>query len=225
MLIEWCGNSYFIFHSEKGVVLAIDPHDGGSLGLPKCRRDADYVLVTHNHFDHNAVDEAKGKRTREVLLWRTGEVNLGNIKVTGYRFYHDKAGGSLRGSVVSYKVLIDGMKLIHMSDIGHIPPEASLEPLKNSDVLIIPVGGVTTIDAAEACKLIEILKSKVVIPAHFWMPGMTVPYDPLDRFLSISKARRLRVDGGSLKLTKDFLPERTTVVIFEKTATGAKSVP
>ncbi len=224
MLIEWCGNSYFVLHSNKGVVIALDPHDGGSLGLPKCKREADYILITHNHFDHNAVEEASSKNTKEIVRWKTGEFILtSDINVAGYKFYHDKAGGSLRGSVVAYKIFIDNLTITHMSDIGHIPPESSLKPIKESDILILPVGGVTTIDALEAWKLIELLRPKMAIPDHFWIPGMTVPYDPLEKFLSISKARRLRIEKGSLNISQSSLPEKTSIVIFEETASGART--
>jgi L-ascorbate metabolism protein UlaG (beta-lactamase superfamily) len=224
MILEWCGNSYVVLRLSDGKTIAIDPHDGGSLGLPKCRREADYILVTHNHFDHNAIEVAMARRTR-VVRWRTGEFNLeGDVKVQGYRYYHDKAGGSLRGDVVAYKIVTENMTLGHLSDIGHIPPEEALSPFKDIDVLMVPVGGVTTVDAHEAWKLIEMLKPKLVIPLHFWMPGMTVPYDPLDRFLSISRARRLRVEEGRLEVNKDLLPEKTTIVVFERTATGARTL-
>ncbi len=220
--LEWCGNSYVILSFDNGIKIAIDPHDGGSIGLPQCRRETDYVLVTHNHFDHNAVEMASGNRTA-VIRWRTGEFDVGGVRVEGYTFYHDKAGGSLRGTVTAYKIYREGISIVHLSDIGHIPPKEALKPFENVDVLLIPVGGVITIDAYEACKIISTIKPKLVIPIHFWMPGMTLPLDPLEIFLSVSKLRRLRIDKGYLNIDEISIPERTSVIIFERTVTGART--
>jgi L-ascorbate metabolism protein UlaG (beta-lactamase superfamily) len=79
------------------------------------------VLVTHNHFDHNAVEVASGPSTK-VVKWRAGEV-LDAPLIRGFKFYHDKASGRLRGTVVAYLIEVDGVRILHLSDIGHIPPK------------------------------------------------------------------------------------------------------
>ncbi|MEB3805908.1 MAG: MBL fold metallo-hydrolase [Desulfurococcales archaeon] len=208
--IRWHGHSYFTVKHE-GYTIALDPHDGGSLNLPETRVAADAVLVTHNHYDHNAVEMVTTKR---VVKWRRGEFELGPLLVRGLPSYHDKSRGQLRGDNTIYIVDASGLKLAHLGDIGHLPGEDLLEKLRGMHIIMIPVGGVYTIDAHEAWELIQLVEPPLVIPMHFWTPYSTLPLDPLDRFLSISKARRLRLENRLLKITRDELPEKTTVVVM-----------
>ncbi|GAB6148544.1 MBL fold metallo-hydrolase [Stetteria hydrogenophila] len=208
--ITWCGHSYFIIEHSGGSI-AIDPHDGGSVGVETCRYEADVVLVSHNHFDHNAVEVAAGPKSR-VVKWRTGEVSR-NPRITGFKFYHDKASGRLRGSVVAYLVEVDGVRILHLSDIGHVPPDEALKPLGEIDVLLVPVGGVYTIDANEAWEVIQKLKPRIAIPMHYWVEGVILPLDPLERFLNVIKAPRERLDSSWLEVTRQSLPEKTHVII------------
>lgn len=210
--VEWCGHSYLLVRWH-GATIAVDPHDGGSVGVETCKVKADYVLVTHDHFDHNAVTVASGPGTR-VVKWRTGSFKLGEgVSVEGYRFYHDKASGRLRGTVVAYKVEVGGVRVVHLSDIGHVPPREALEPLRGADLLAVPVGGVYTIDAVEAVDLVEALQPRLVLPIHYWVEGVILPLDPLDRFLSHSRFRRARLDGRTVPLEPGGAEGRPTILI------------
>ncbi len=216
--IEWCGHSYLVIRPPGGPVIAIDPHDGGSVGLPECRVKADYTLITHGHFDHNAHEMSGGK----VIIQRYGEFTLGPVRVTGLRFHHDRAGGSLRGDTAAYILDLGGIRIAHMGDIGHVPPPEALRPLEGVDLLALPVGGVYTIDAIEANIIVEMARPKLVLPLHFWIPGMTLPLDPPERFLQSSRLRRYRVEGGSFEVEPGLPEGRPTVVILERTATGRR---
>ncbi len=208
--IRWCGHSYFIIEHSKGSI-AIDPHDGGSIGVTTCRYQADIVLVTHNHFDHNAVEVASGPGTR-VVKWKTGEV-IRDPNVRGFMFYHDKSSGRLRGSVVAYLIDVDEVRILHLSDIGHIPPKEAIESIGKVDVLLVPVGGVYTIDANEAWELIQLVKPKIAVPMHYWVEGVILPLDPLERFLNVIKAPRERLEDSEFEVTRHSLPERTHVFL------------
>lgn len=208
--VEWCGHSYFIIEYSGGSI-AVDPHDGGSVGVATCRRQADIVLVTHDHFDHNAVEVASGPKSR-VVKWRTGEVSERPL-IRGFKFYHDKASGKLRGAVTAYLIEVDGVRILHMSDIGHLPPSEALESIGDVDVLMVPVGGVYTIDAVEAWELVQALKPRIAVPMHYWVEGVILPLDPLERFLNVIKAPRERLDTNTFEVTPHSLPERTHVLI------------
>ncbi len=219
--VEWCGHSYLVVKVEGGPVIALDPHDGGSIGLPECRVNADYTLITHTHFDHNAKEMSGGT----VIVKRLGEFRVGDVKVAGYKFYHDKASGALRGDTAAYIIEVDGIRIAHMGDIGHVPPIGMLTPFEGVDILALPVGGVYTIDALEANTIVELVKPKLVIPLHFWMPGVTLPLDTLDRFLNTSKSRRLRLEKAVVELEGPPSVERTTIIIPSKTVSGARVLP
>ncbi|MCE4601416.1 MAG: MBL fold metallo-hydrolase [Desulfurococcales archaeon] len=210
MEIRWYGHSYFAL-KYKGYTIALDPHDGGSLNLPETRIAADAVLVTHNHYDHNAVEMVTAEK---VVKWQRGDFKLGPLRVKGLSSYHDMSGGQLRGDNTVYIIDADGLKLAHLGDIGHLPGEDLLAELLGTHIIMIPVGGVYTIDAHEAWEFIQLVNPSLVIPMHFWTPYSTLPLDPLDRFLSVSKTRRLRLEDRLLEITRHDLPEKTTVVVM-----------
>ncbi|MCE4602823.1 MAG: MBL fold metallo-hydrolase [Desulfurococcales archaeon] len=214
--LEWCGHSYFLLRASSRL-LAIDPHDGGSINLPTCRVTADYVLLTHNHFDHNAFEVASGPGSR-VVKWRVGRFSLPPFTVEGRRFYHDKARGRLRGEVVGYKIIVEGLSLAHLGDLGHLLEGEDLEWVRGVDILMIPVGGTYTIDAQEAWRIVEEARPRLVVPMHYWIPGSTLPLDPLDRFLNIVKAPRIRPESSRVQLSS--LPSRTSVLILEPPRRG-----
>ncbi|MCE4613149.1 MAG: MBL fold metallo-hydrolase [Desulfurococcales archaeon] len=211
MEIEYCGHSYFVIRA-KGVTIAVDPHDGGSINVPTCRIQADYILVTHEHYDHNAVEVAGGREAR-IYSQRLGEFRLGEIPVKGVKVYHDKSKGKLRGWVAAYIIDAGDLRLAHMGDLGEIPEE-SIEEFKGLEVIFLPVGGVYTIDAYEAWGLVEELRPRIVVPMHYWIKGSTLPLDPLDRFLNIARAPRIIIETGRTTLSRGELPEKTSIMVF-----------
>lgn len=212
-VVRWCRHAYFVL-TFGGETLAIDPHDGGSLGLETCRVESDYILVTHGHFDHNAVEVAKGANTRAVLTKFYGSKTLGPYTVRGVKVYHDKAEGRLRGEVAAYRIDVGGISIAHLGDLGHIIDSSSHPELAGVDVLLVPVGGTYTINAAEAWKVVENLKPRIAIPMHYWLPGSHLPLDPLDRFLQLARAGRKPVKGDVLEVDPGAMPEKTTIYYF-----------
>jgi len=211
--VEWHGHSFIVVESPEGVRVAVDPHDGASLNLPVHRVEADHVLITHDHFDHNAVEVVSGYRG--VFKWRTGVFSAGGLRVEGLPSFHDKSGGELRGPNTIYVIEVEGVRVAHLGDLGHPLTSELVEKLRGVEILVVPVGGTYTIDAYEAREVVERISPRLVIPVHYWVPGSTLPLDPLDRFLTLAKARRLRVDSTVLELDPGDLPEKTTVVVFD----------
>ena len=208
--ITWYGHSYFLIELG-GVRIAIDPHDGGSLNLPEFRVKADLLLVTHNHYDHNAIDMVEAEK---IVKWSRNKIKYKNIEIIGYPSYHDKAKGLLRGENTVYLIRYDNLRIVHFGDIGHLPDEELIRSLKGSEIVFVPVGGVYTINADEAWELLNIIKPKLFIPMHYWIPYSTLPLDPLEKFLNKAKARRLRLDKPILTISPEELPEKPTIVVM-----------
>jgi len=208
--IEWFGHSFLRVEAE-GRSLVFDPHDGGSLNLPVFRVEGDALLITHNHYDHNAEQMVEAG---ETFRWRRGDFEAAGFPVRGILSYHDKAEGSLRGENTIYVADLGGVRIAHLGDLGHLPDADLIGMIGRVDVLMIPVGGVYTIDAYEAWLIVQALGPKIVVPMHFWMPNMTVPLDPLERFLDTAKTRRLRLESNLLEFEPEDLPEKTTTVVF-----------
>ncbi|MCE4627908.1 MAG: MBL fold metallo-hydrolase [Desulfurococcales archaeon] len=219
--IEWYGHSYVRIITASNARIVIDPHDGGSLNLPEFRVEADYALITHNHYDHNAVEMLRGNP--KVLRSFRGETSLGDAHLIGLRTYHDKANGSIRGDNTVYILRVGPIRIAHLGDIGHLPEGEILDALKNVDVLMLPVGGVYTIDAYEAWETVELTGAKVVLPLHYWTHGSTAPLDSLDRFLEVAKAGRTRLDENRFSITRETLESiRRTIIVMPEPRSFAR---
>lgn len=179
--------------------LVIDPHDGGSIGLPVPEvSKLSYVLVTHDHYDHNAFYRIA---SNEVRVGFEGQVTLGRYKIRGVKLNHDRVNGRRRGKTSVYEVSYDGVTLLHMGDIGEFPKESFLKTLR-ADVLALPVGGLTTVSGEEAAELVKILKPNAVIPLHYWVKGLLLPLDPPDEFLksiNYEQAKRKEINENNSK--------------------------
>ncbi|WP_292319554.1 MBL fold metallo-hydrolase [Caldisphaera sp.] len=214
MKIKWCGNSYYIIEKDN-VTIAIDPHDGYSLNLKPCYVDADYIIITHNHYDHNAVEMSYGNKTKEIIRDIVGEKRIDNIRIEFYEMAHDKNGGKIFGKVKAFSLIIDGIKIVNLSDIGEKFNEIIKEVFSPVDILMIPVGGVTTINYLEAIEYIENLKPKIVLPMHYWIKGSTLPYDSIDKFVNSINYKKIFMNSNEVNIDLNTLPNDIQVFILK----------
>lgn len=200
--ITWHGHACVSVTRSDGYIIVFDPHDGYSIGLPKPNIKADLVLVTHDHFDHNALSVVSKDDTR-VFKEFHGYTDVDNLKIEGIKTYHDKFEGSRRGINTIYIVEVEGYRIAHLGDLGHIPDKNVLEKLKNIDLLIIPIGGVYTINPDEAWEIVEKTAPKNVLPIHYWVRGLTLPLYRIDDFLAyVKKYHVVRLDENSFELAE-----------------------
>ncbi len=183
MIIGWCGHACVYIKASNDKTIIIDPHDGLSIGLEKPGIKGDIILVTHDHFDHNAVDTVLKENSRVFKEFR-GSIDLGWARIEGYKSYHDKFMGKRRGENTIYIISIEGCKIAHLGDLGEYPLRKELhEKLTELDLLVIPIGGVYTISPDEAWELITTLQPRNVMPIHYWVPGLILPLYRLEDFL------------------------------------------
>jgi len=209
MEIRWHGHS--CFEIGEGIKIVIDPHDGHSLGIEPPDARADVVLVTHHHFDHDAVNVVKGNFK---VIDKPGEYQIEDVRIKGVPAYHDELQGKKRGKITMYKIETEGIKLLHVGDLGHVLTSQQLDEIGNIDIFFTPVGGVYTVDAKKAYENVKLLKPKVVIPMHYKVSGMTLGIQPVDPFISYFPADKVEYVGNSISFTKDDLPEETQVWVF-----------
>lgn len=216
VIIKWHGHACFEIIDFEGLSIVIDPHDGRSIGLKPPKASADVVLITHEHFDHNAYHLVL-KPGGEKHSMREGEFKVaGKYDVKGIKVFHDKVRGRLRGSVVTYRLEVEDVSIIHVGDLGHIPSQDVIDKMIPIDILMIPIGGTYTIDAREAHEVSKILKPKIVIPMHYWVTGMNLPLAPLDSFLDIVDYEVTKLDNNQWSISKEELevigPEPMVIV-------------
>ncbi len=181
--IKWHGHACFEIISSKGIRIVIDPHDGKSIGIKPPDAQADIVLITHEHFDHNAFSVV-AKPSAQVLSMFEGETAINDIKILGVRTYHDRERGRRRGQNTIYRVTVNGTIFLHLGDLGHELDEKYAKKLGQIDIAMIPIGGTFTIDYSGAWRTIEVIKPRVVIPMHYWIKGLNLPLRPVDEFIS-----------------------------------------
>lgn len=217
MKLTYYGHSMFVLEAD-GTSILIDPYnDECGYALPEIAPA--FVVVSHEHFDHNNVTMAKGS-PRIIRALRNGgkewadiQERLGPLSLTTVRTYHDPSQGSARGKNAMLLFEGEGVRLVHSGDLGHTLSKEQVQALGRVDALIIPVGGHYTITATEADAVIGQLHPRVVIPIHYKTEvNEGWPITTLDPFLS-GKAR-VKQQDRSVTLTAGTLPAETEIWVL-----------
>ena len=180
MKIKYFGHSCFLMETRRGTCILTDPYNGIGYPLPQVR--ADCVCCTHQHFDHNYVGGVDGVRQ---TISDAGEYVFEDVKITGIPAFHDEVNGAKRGRNIVYKFEADGVCVCHMGDIGQSPSEQLLGKIVRPDILLIPVGGTYTVDAAGALEYIGKIRPRVVVPMHYKTEDCTIDIAPADGFIRL----------------------------------------
>ncbi|MBL4933181.1 MBL fold metallo-hydrolase [Clostridium paridis] len=175
--IEWSGHSCFTITNEKGTKVVTDPFPDG-IGYKVPELYADIATVSHDHFDHNNLAAIKSNFT---AVRERGQFNVDGIKIKGTKTYHDTELGALRGENTVYTYDIDGVNVCHLGDLGHELTKDQLKSIGKVDILIIPVGGLYTIDPEVAAKVVNQLDPKVVIPMHYQTEVLSPDFGTLSK--------------------------------------------
>jgi L-ascorbate metabolism protein UlaG (beta-lactamase superfamily) len=190
--------------------VVFDPHDGRSIGIPPPSASAEFVFVSHEHFDHNAIRTVKGEpRIIDEVL----EDMVDGISIRTHVLPHDNMGGRKRGMVRVYRLEMDGVSFLFLGDVGVAPPKEVAEREREPSFMFIPVGGVFTIGPEEAVKWIEALEPRVAVPMHYRVGGLSLSIKPVEEFLSLVPWKILKV-GKAVSFQKEDLPAETEVWVF-----------
>jgi L-ascorbate metabolism protein UlaG (beta-lactamase superfamily) len=213
MDIYWGGQALFKIKGKNATVV-IDPFDPETIGL-KLPKDleADMVLRTHEHPDHNNLAAIPGN---PIQVLGPGEYDIKGVAITGVSVFHDDKKGEERGKNTVYHINIEGLNIVHLGDLGHVLTEEQVQEIGECDILMVPVGSVYTIDAKAASEVVSQLEPKIILPMHYGgLPGFEIPLEPLENFL-----KEMGVENPNpqpkLSITKDKLPEEPQVVILNK---------
>jgi len=207
--IRWFGHSFFLVTSGD-TKIAFDPFDD-SVGYPLPQVEADLVVVSHDHFDHNNVSLVRG---HPEIIKEPGVYEKNGIKVEIFSTFHDEVGGKKRGKNNVARLELEGMSLIHAGDLGIIPPDEELSSWKTVDILLLPVGGIFTIDAQEAQELVSKLSPHLVIPMHYRTEYTKFELNPLEPFLQGFREVK-RLGSSEVEVTREILPTNLEVWVLE----------
>lgn len=166
---------------EKEKTIYFDPYK-----IEEKVNDADYIFITHNHYDHfdiDSINNIKKETTKLIVPLSMKEevnniVNSSNIlyvlpnneyKIddisfkTTYSYNVNKEFHKKEDNFVGYILNLEGIKYYVAGDTDSLEENKEL----NVDVALIPIGGKFTMDYKEAADFINAIKPKKVIPTHY----------------------------------------------------------
>jgi len=208
MKIQWYGQSFFLFTSDLGCRVAIDPfHDNVGYELPDVT--ADIVTISHNHKDHNNCGLIKGN---PKIISTVTNYSDENITINGVLTSH----GKFLGNNIIFTYLFDGLNICHLGDLGVLLTNSQVEELGKIDVLLLPIGGgMQVLNSSKAEKVMAQLSPKLTIPMHFKTPAMRgqfFMFDTEKKFIDKTNGRKA---GGNIINVSETLKNYNGVLVLD----------
>jgi L-ascorbate metabolism protein UlaG (beta-lactamase superfamily) len=229
--ITWHGQSFFEITSSKGTNIVIDPHAIIDY-MPIRGVRAHLILSTHFHNDHTQYDTVENykekiakwpkpkvveglKRENGRVTWNKIDMKFRDFHIRSVGTFHDNEGGMKRGLNSVFILEVDGIRVVHLGDLGHLLTKSQIKAIGPVDVLLIPVGGVYTINGDEAKQVVDQLRpKKYIIPMHC---GTKVYEDllPVTEFLEDQDPRRIARSADNMLAVKvDYKPPAPIIVVL-----------
>lgn len=217
-------HSFFEIHSSKGTVIVIDPHTIEGYGPPK-KLKADIVLMSHKHNDHTQKGVVENLKEAKViegwkgqasnLKWNIVDEKIKDVHIRTVGTYHDEDQGMKYGINTVFIIEVDGWKIVHLGDLGHLLTPKQVKDIGECDVLMIPVGGIYSLNGSQASKVVKQLNPKeYIFPTHY---GTSLVQDtlPPDEFLEGWSSKQIARDkGNKITLNRDPNRPRPLVVML-----------
>jgi L-ascorbate metabolism protein UlaG (beta-lactamase superfamily) len=210
MKIKWLGHAAFLITSDTGIKIITDPYETSpGLKYGRINETADIVTVSHDHGDHNNTTSVGGnpKVVRDT-------VEVRGIKIKAVAAAHDSSGGGQRGANTILCFQIDGLRVVHLGDLGHLLTDSQAGDIGKVDVLMVPVGGYFTIDAKAAQEVCEQLKARVIIPMHYKNDKCTLPIGGVEEFIR-GKTNVTQVNGSEVSFSQVDLPAGPQIFVLK----------
>ena len=209
MDIVWNGHACFRLRGRETTVVT-DPYDR-STGFPPLKLTADVVTISHAHPHHAHLEAVQPAGTRVRTVDGPGEYEMAGSLIEGVATFRDKQRGKELGKNTAYLIHLDDVSVCHLGALAHTLSSAQIEALKDADVLLVPVGGGTALDASAAAEVVSQLEPRIVIPMYYGTPGQ--PLESVERFCSELAVTDTTVQPR-LQVTRSSLPEETRVVLL-----------
>lgn len=208
MDITWYGHSCFRLVERGTVTIVTDPFDN-SIGYDSPKLKGDIVTVSHMAPGHDHLDSVKGARA----ITGPGEFEISGVFITGLTTVEKKKSGDKTKNIV-FVFDFDGLTVAHLGDLDHVPTEAQIEELGTISVALVPVGGGSALNAAQAAEVISLIEPSIVVPMHYKTNDTTLKLDPLSKFLNEMGVSSVKTEE-SLTVKRGSLPDETHVVVLD----------
>lgn len=209
MDITWYGHSCFRISERSHASVVTDPFDE-SLGYDMPRLKADIVTISHAAPGHDNIDAVRGL---QHIIEGPGEYEIGGVFIIGVVTY-DRTLENPRRNVI-YVFDYTNLTVAHLGNLDHVPSQTMIDALGQIDVVLVPVGGGSSLSSSQAAEVISLLEPSIVVPMHFQTEvGRISDLDPVDRFMKEMGANTLEPEA-MLRVTASSLPEQTQVVLLD----------
>jgi L-ascorbate metabolism protein UlaG (beta-lactamase superfamily) len=233
--LRWYGQSFFQLETSIGKVVVFDPHAIPAFGRPAVF--ADVVLISHTHNDHNQPEVLENAKAAQVFRgvvedkpgrqeWKAIDQKVGQIRIRTLATFHDPVNGMQRGKNTVWIVEADGLVFVHLGDLGHELTPEQVKAIGKVDVLMVPVGGIYTLNGEQAKKVVAQLKPRLyVLPMHYGVPGFDAVLGP-EEFLDGQKNVKRMPETNELAIPVDVkTPDAPTVVLLGWKKADAPPLP
>lgn len=213
MEISWYGHSCFRLTERGMATVVMDPYDSASVGHDPLKLKADIVTVSHNKPGHNHLAAVKGF---EHAITGPGEYEIGGVFITGVQTNGFSKKNSDEPRNTLYLIDYNGINVLHLGGMDRVPSQSEVEDLGPINILLAPVGGGSSLNAAKAAEVVALLEPNIVIPMHYATPGSLIKLDSLSKFIKEMGLAEIS-PIPSLKVTSiNALPDETQVVVLEQ---------
>lgn len=214
--LRWFGQAMFLLTSPGGTTVLLDPFNDIGYTVPP-PLDTDAATITHEHPDHN--NDVLGGSTATILRgltadgWADVDETVGDVRITTVQTYHDDTQGSQRGRNAAFVIETGGLRFAHLGDLGHTLDDSQVAAIGAVDVLMVPVGGVFTIDGAGATAVAEQLAPKMVFPMHYQTDAAGAALQTADAFLAGKAVQQ--VGSTDIRIARAELPAELTAFVLD----------
>jgi L-ascorbate metabolism protein UlaG (beta-lactamase superfamily) len=226
LTIRWHGQSFFEIITSDGTRIVTDPHAIEQFGRQLVQ--ADVVVCSHLHSDHTRLDVIENRDKAKILQgvkdekgdgrkfsWNNFDEKFKNVHLYSIGTFHDDAQGMKRGLNSVTVIEADGFRIVHLGDLGHKLSDNQLKLIGRADVLMIPIGGIYTLNGTEAKEVIEQIKPRfAIVPMHYGIKGQYEDLLTADEFVEDQD----KVSRDKAALTLDVgakPPEKPEIVLLK----------
>ncbi len=210
MDVIWLGHSCFRLRGRVATVL-FDPYTGAVGGHALGRQSADILCLSNSHPNHSNRAVVEGS---PPILRGPGEYEIKGVFVTGVWSFADDKQGKARGRNTIFLFHLGDLVVCHLGALGHTLTSKQVEAIGDVDVLLVPVGGGSTLTPTRASEVISQVEPKIVVPMHYSTGRETVQLGPLEAFTKEMGLKEWTPQDKLAARTAD-LDETTKIVVLE----------
>jgi hypothetical protein len=201
--------SCFRITERSKTTVITDPY-GTGLGIePGGTTKTDVVTISHEAPGHSNMELIKGT---PYVLSTPGEYEIGGTFFNGVPLHYVSETENRYN--VGYLINYDGLTVLHVGDLAHVPEQTVVEQLGEVNVLLLPVGGGNTLSAAQASEVVSLIEPNYIVPMHYTLPGLKLALEDVDKFLKAMGVSNV-TEEETLRVTSSSLPEQPQVIVLK----------